>query len=184
MTVNYKQIVRQIEERQHSTFCAFNEFDIKKLPRKRRGLYWIWTSLSLDELANAPDDTSKGTKKVPLAKLIKQRKGLENICGIRKENFTLVYNGIGGYNSETKNFGLRERLLQEFNATNSNTGSLNITERYKDKSHWAISFFDFDDINNQDIIALLESENPYLDFASDLEKLWRLEFGHPILCRY
>ena len=184
MAINYKQIVRQIEEKQHSTFCTFNEFDIKKLPRKRRGLYWIWTSLSLEELANSTDDINKGTKKVPLVKLINQRKGLENICSLKKKGFTLVYNGIGGFKSETKKSGLRERLLQEFNATNAKTGSLNISERFKDKSNWAVSFFDFDDPINQDVMELLQAETPYLEFASDLEKLWRLEFGHPILCRY
>lgn len=184
MAVNYKQIVRQIEERQHSTFCTFNEFDIKKLPRKRRGLYWIWTSLDLDELANSTDDINKGTKKVPLVKLINQRKGLENICGIKKEGFTLVYNGIGGFKSETKKSGLRERLLQEFNATNANTGSLNISERFKDKSNWAVSFFDFDDEENKKLLPFLNDPDAYLNYASDIEKLWRLEFGHPILCRY
>lgn len=184
MVINYKQVLRHIEERHPVTFCKMDDFSPDKLPTKRRGLYWIWTNLSLEELVNSTDDITKGTKKVPLVKLINQRKGLENICNIKKDGFTLVYNGIGGYNSASKNFGLRERLLQEFNATNAKTGSLNITERYKDKSNWAVSFFDFDDPGNQDILALLQSENPYLEFASDLEKLWRLEFGHPILCRY
>ena len=47
-----------------------------------------------------------------------------------------------------------------------------------------VSFFDFDDPINLGIIKKLKSENPYTEFANDLETLWRLEFGHPILCRY
>ena len=50
--------------------------------------------------------------------------------------------------------------------------------------NWAISYFDFDDEENKEILKVLNTKEPYLDFAKELENLWRLEFGTPILCRH
>lgn len=183
--MNFKVILQHIESRQKETFCPLPKFlengtDI--LPVKSRGLYWLWTKLDFDILANCLD-TKDHKGEVPIKQLIERRKDLNLICKIKKENFTVVYNGIGGYKVHTKSYGLRGRILQELNARNIKTGSLNLMNRGFRPEDWAVSFFDFDAPENREIIALLKSENCYSDYAADLEMLWRLEYGHPILCR-
>ena len=57
-------------------------------------------------------------------------------------------------------------------------------KRFDDQKEWAVSFFDFDDEKNKEIFDFLKEDDAYIKYASDLEKLWRLEFGHPIFCRH
>lgn len=184
--MNFKEILQHIEAQHKDTFCTLPKFlengtDI--LPVKSRGLYWLWTKLDFQTLANCLD--TKGHKgEVPIKQLIERRKNLEHICTIKNESFHIVYNGIGGYKFGTKGYGLRGRILQELRAKNVNTGSLNLLNRGFKPEDWAVSFFDFDAPGNQTIVKMMQSENCYSDFAADLEMLWRLEYGHPILCRH
>nr|WP_314839230.1 hypothetical protein [uncultured Flavobacterium sp.] len=184
--MNFKDILLQIQNKQLETFCLVPKLLAKNgtelLPRNHRGLYWIWTRLSIEQLKNTA--TRINTMEVPIEKLINQREQLNNICKVAKNDFRIVYNGIGGYRKTKPNFGLRERILQELNCMDHRTGTLNILNRNFNESDWGISFFDFDDPNNLEIINKIKSDNPYVDYAGDLETLWRLEFGHPILCRY
>ena len=79
---------------------------------------------------------------------------------------------------------MRERILQELNSNDYRTGTLNISNRYQNNSNWGISFFNFDDEENKKHFPFLNEPEAYKNYASDIEKLWRLEFGHPILCRH
>lgn len=184
--MNFKEILQQVDKKQLETFCSlpkFLEAGTQLLPVKSRGLYWLWTKLNFETLANCLD--TEGHKgEVPIKQLIERRKNLEHVSKIKIENFLIVYNGIGGYKVDTKGYGLRGRILQELRAKNVNTGSLNLMNRGFREEDWAVSFFDFDAPENQTIVKMLQSENCYSDFAADLEMLWRLEYGHPILCRH
>ena len=177
-----KELLHEIQEQQLKTFISLNDFRSQKpLPAKRRGLYWFWTNLSNTEL----EQTIKleKTKEVPIAKLVKYRKGLSCVADIKKDNFKIVYNGIGGYRTPTKAFGLRKRINQEINCKGKSTGTLNLMNIFS-LENWAISYFDFDDEENIEILKVLNSEETYTEFAKELENLWRLEFGTPILCRH
>jgi hypothetical protein len=177
-----KSILHDIQEKHLETFIKLNNFiEQKPLPTKRRGLYWFWTDLSFAELEQTIH--KENTREVPIGKLVKQRKELDCISNISKNNFKIVYNGIGGYRTPSKSFGLRERINQEINCNDYRTGTLNL-KRVFPLENWGVSYFDFDDEQNKQIVDGLNSKEPYLDFAKDLENLWRLEFGTPILCRY
>ncbi|MFP9114650.1 hypothetical protein ACLI1A_11965 [Flavobacterium sp. RHBU_3] len=184
--MNFKEILQKIEVKQQQSFYPLPEFrerGTKLLPVKSRGLYWLWTKLDFSELGNCLDtDGHKG--EVPIRKLIEARKDLSFICNIRKDDFRIVYNGIGGYKIRTSGYGLRGRILQELNAKNVRTGSLNLMNRGFKPEDWAVSFFDFDAPENHEIIKELREEGFYTKYAADLEMLWRLEYGHPILCRH
>lgn len=125
------------------------------------------------------EPTEVGSIHVPIDKLVKLREGLNNISSLEKDGFRVVYNGIGGYKKEPAAFGLRERINQELNSNNRRTGTLNILNRGFNIENWAISFFNFDDPENTEILNGLS----YLENANDIEIGWRLEFGTPILCR-
>ncbi|KZS39738.1 hypothetical protein AWE51_08795 [Aquimarina aggregata] len=184
--MDFKTIVHNINTRQIETFSTVQEFRSKTgisiLSRKHRGLYWLWTNLDFSTLKKCT--TKPNTKEVPIASLVSNRDGLKNICDLKKGKFRVVYNGIGGYHKTPPSFGLRERINQELYCNDPRTGTLNILNRDFKPEHWAVSFFDFDDPYNTEIVNVLKSENPYIAFAKELETVWRLEFGMPILCRY
>ena len=186
-------LINEIFESQLKTFCRLDDFrksSIEKLPTGHRGLYWIWTNLSFENLINTK--TNLLSKEVPISNLVKQRKDLNGICKVEKEGFTIVYNGIGGYIKNTDgirpSYGLRERILQEINCSNKRTGTLNIVNRSTMEGfekRWAISYFDFDDTENGEIYKRIESIfDNYPQNAKSLELLWRLQYGTPILSRH
>ena len=182
--MNYKIILQEIQKRQLEHFYSLDDFismGTTLLPKYRRGLYWFWSRLDYQLLREAKDNHKS---EVPISKLIEQRIGLNSICHIENKNFKVMYNGIGGYKTNPRSYGLRERILQEINSTDIRTGTLNIRNRYENNINWAVSFFDFDDEENKKYFPFLNEPDAYKNYASDLEKLWRLEFGHPILCRH
>ena len=176
MKANVKTILAEIQNRQLTTFCSLKDFRDKRpliLPRNHRGLYWIWSNLTFDNLQKIP--TKPDTKEVPISKLVSQRRDLANINKISHNGFTIVYNGIGGYEKTPASFGLRERILQEITSTNKHTGTLNLSNRRGfNIENWAVSYFVFDDSGNL----------KYPDDAKDLEMNWRVEYGIPILTRH
>jgi hypothetical protein len=180
-----KNILEQMHDVQLKTFCSLETFRqknyLKILPNKRRGLYWLWSNLSLDELEI---DTIPPTRmEVPISRLISHRKQLNSICKIENYNYLVIYNGIGGYKKLPATFGLRERINQEVIGNGETVGTLNILQN-SDISRWAVSYFDFDAPENNNIIQQLNSSSPYLEYAKDLEMLWRLHYGSPILSRH
>lgn len=187
MEIDFKEILEEIQKEQLKTIVSVPEFKGSNgtsiLATKRRGLYWLWTTSSNAELEQIIFDESK-IRHVPIANLVKQRKYLQNICDITSNGFRIVYNGIGGYRTDKKGFGLRERILQEINCNDPRTGTLNIMANCKDMNKWAVSFFDFDDVKNAEILEELKSNNVYTDYATIFENLWRLEYGTPILSRH
>jgi hypothetical protein len=180
-----KDILEQIHEVQLKSFCQLETFRhndyLKILQTKRRGLYWLWTNLTLEQLEYNTLPNSK--KEVPISRLIEHRKQLNNICKIETSNYLIVYNGIGGYNKLPAKSGLRERINQEVIGNGETVGTLNILKN-SDISKWAVSYFDFDAPENAEIIKQLNSASPYLEYAKDLEMLWRLHYGTPILTRH
>ncbi|AFG36969.1 hypothetical protein [Spirochaeta africana] len=189
-TVDFKNVLKAIQEQQVKSFYSLNVFK-EFLATKRRGMYWIWTKLSWDELEQI--QTKELTKEVPIAELVRMRQKLNNICTIKNGDYRIVYNGIGGYRTESKSFGLRERINQELNCNNERTGTLNIKNRNPEtvscdarqwESQWAVSFFDFDEQGSADILASHGfGTDSYNQYAHDLELSWRIEFGVPILNR-
>ncbi|MFC0604280.1 hypothetical protein [Winogradskyella pulchriflava] len=186
MGKDFKNILQQIEQVHLKTFVKISVFKSKEglshLATTRRGMYWLWTSLTLEELKRLPHNDLK-KRHVPIAKRILQREGLSHICKITRNNYRIVYNGVGGYRTTDKGFGLRERILQEITCNDARTGTLNISYGCRDLSKWAVTFFDFDDPQNSSILKQLGTNAPYVDYAEVLEDLCRMEFGTPILCR-
>jgi hypothetical protein len=181
--MNYREIVQEINAIQLKTFVLRKDFTTAILPAKQRGLYWLWTNLSYDDLEKAKSP-QEGSRHVSIASLIRNRKELQHICKEQHNGYQMVYNGIGGYKIESKGSCLRSRILQEFTASNYKTGSLNISNTDLLPENWAISFFNFDDERNKKLFPFLNEEQAYKKYAAELEKLWRLEYGHPILCRH
>jgi len=184
--IDYKHYIEIIHKVQLENFYPLNNFredlNTMLLPRKNRGLYWIWSEESFENLRLVV--TNPGTKQVPFHTLITQRKDLDYVCKPMIRKLRVVYNGKGGYRKRSKGFGLRERIFQELNCSDYRTGTLHLEHRNIDQSKWAISFFNFDCPQNQALLPELKNNNFYDDYAGALEVGWRLHYGAPILSRH
>lgn len=196
-----KELLQYINTAQLATFNSLPEYRKSTiyLNRKQRGLYWIWTNIPLEQLKTTIQEKEVNEVKnrhVPIGELVTNRIGLSSVCTENKNGFMVVYNGIGGYPNDYKSFCLRQRINQELNCKNHKTGTLNFQNRkFKDNSGFnkeniAISYFNFDDIKHQEVLMKYVNQNKtwlnhnfYNTYAKQLENLWRLEFGTPILCR-
>ena len=140
----------------------------KNLPTKVNGLYWIYTQYSIHDIISCKP--SSKNRAVNIATLAKQHQDLANIYSMNNYGFNLVYNGIGG--------GLRERIQVEFNG-GAGTGSLGILQTsLNDLNKWQISYVI---LQNNKITPDLNLS--YYEYATVLERTWRLEYGWPLLCR-
>lgn len=183
-----KELLHYIHKEQKKTFTSVPHFRTHKtLATKQRGLYWFWTNLPNSQLKKMHKKDK--TREVPFSELVQSREGLKNICTEQLNDFTIVYNGIGGY-LKTNAFGLRERINQEIKCNDYRTGTLNL-ERRTNLEHWAVSYFNFDDPKHLETLMRFSLKDKdamiqefYKDYAKELEACWRLEFGIPILCRH
>ncbi len=182
--MDFKKLIRDIDQAQRKTLVSIEDFRKKEfcktLPVQSRGLYWLWTNLEIDDLKDSVEPHEN--KEIPIRDLIDRRADLSCISKETIEGYRVVYNGIGGSRTPEKHSGLRKRILQEITANGKNTGTLNMS-RVSNVNNWAVSFFNFDDNKNAEILGGLKSKDVYLKYANELETIWRLEFGIPILCR-
>lgn len=130
------------------------------------GFYWIYTSYSIDELMVCSKADQKDA--IDIGALAKLHYGLRGVHNSQIGEFRLVYNGVAN--------PIRSRLRQHFNG-GKGTGCLAIKHTsLKDLSRWRISY------------AAVGSQGAHIPLSYELdaktfERLWRLEFGWPLLCR-
>lgn len=179
-----KEDLEVIHQSQLQTIVPYKELNTY-LASKQRGLYWIWTDYTFAELATMAYEPIPKSRHVNIRLLVNQRKMLDYVCKQQVGNRIVLYNGIGGYRNSIKPaFGLRERIRQEFNCNDPRTGTLNLANTNLDIERFYVSFFNFDEVAHKNLISWLQDAAAYTLYASDVEKLWRLHYGHPILCRH
>jgi hypothetical protein len=141
-------------------------------PTGSSGHYWIFTNYSHAELKACTPSSDRNA--IDIAKLATLHERLAHICDIAICGYRLVYNGVAG-----PGCGIRERLGQHFNG-GAGTGCLSIgRSSLTDLSRWRVSYASF---------ATSSGAPPDLDcdfdvYAKDLERMWRLQYGWPLLCR-
>lgn len=141
-------------------------------PTKSDGLYWLFTSYSLDELKNCINSNDNGA--IDITSLATLHENLPHISTITDKGFMLVYNGIGG-----NSCGLRGRIHQHFNGGNG-TGCLSILKSsLKDLNRWRVSYVTLQVRNGEQP----DVQANYADHAKNLERIWRLQYGWPLLCK-
>ena len=148
-----------------------NQLSIENAPpTKSAGFYWIYTNYSQPDFEQQTGPACKNA--VDIGLLSRLHCGLANTCKIHTEGFRLVYNGIAGIGT-----GLRERIHQHFNGGNG-TGSLAILRtNLNDLERWRVSYVTIETPNKApDVTAQYDA------VAGHVERMWRLEYGWPILC--
>ncbi|WP_421301480.1 GIY-YIG nuclease family protein [Aeromonas veronii] len=143
-------------------------------PTRTAGFYWIYTSYSMEELKQAKPGSNNSS--IDISKLAKLHCGLKNIHNELQDDFSVVYNGIA-----SKSTGLKERLHQHINGYEG-TGSLSILKSsLDDLTKWRISYVIIDDNGKNSYDDCIEIN--YDNDAHDLERMWRLHYGWPLLCQ-
>ncbi len=139
---------------------------------KQSGLYWIYTTYTDNELFTSTPSPKR--KSVDFRNTITRHAHRAHVCNREVQGFRLVYNGIGGLGAKGSG-GLRERILDEFRG-GEGMGSLAVKgSSLNDLQKWRFSYVLWPEIR-------FEKPHEYAQFAEDIERLWRIHFGWPVLC--
>lgn len=182
----YKDIIEEVERVQRERL-----FDITvstdqrtKLarsspPRGASGLYFFYTTYSLDDLIASGDAPT--TSAVPIATLARNFGRLRNVRKIEDDGYWLVYNGIGG--GKTQAYDLRSRILQQIKSSDDRTGSLCLRQtNLNDMAKWKYSYVSLASTGSK-VSPDIDDAWTYEKHGRDIETWWRIHYGWPILNR-
>jgi hypothetical protein len=183
---NLNECLRQIEEIRARRLVEITRTENQKRLQiaapsptaKASGMYWLYTDYTDTEIegcSNLPARDKKAMKgAIPIAQLALMHRSLLHVAPRKEtEQFRVVYNGIAGLT-----LGVRGRIHQHFNGGDG-TGCLNILNTtLGDLTRWRISYVLFDANGNHGL------KIDYAKHGKHLERMWRLTFGWPLLCRH
>ncbi|MBY6213024.1 hypothetical protein KUV95_15840 [Microbulbifer agarilyticus] len=127
------------------------------------GFYWIYTKLKISDLKLSTSPTNQAHVKINDLATIHEN--LPNVIPESNLDYWCIYNGKG------KN--LKNRINAEFSNTSGCTGTLALKRCFQE-SDFNIKFVECCSGN---------FNHTYQDIEAHLERVWRLSFGWPILCR-
>ncbi|PSV29854.1 hypothetical protein C9J44_21205 [Photobacterium sp. GB-27] len=138
-----------------------------EIPTKASGFYWIYTKLSLACFIKAPAPINPAH--IDLSLMASVHRDLEWVIKQRNSDYWCIYNGKGT--------DLKGRMFAGFTNTDGQTGKLALTRCFKE-SDFRVKFI------------VCNSKNPnygidcsFAELQRDLERVWRLNFGWPLLSR-
>ena len=131
------------------------------------GFYWIYTKLPLNQFLNAKRPSN--TAHIDFSQMAKLHKGLNSVIAQSNNDYWCIYNGKGKQ--------LKTRLSAGFKNTIGVTGKLALTRCYNEND-FRIKFIICQSNNASHGIT-----EKYDDVQRDLERVWRLHYGWPLLCR-
>lgn len=177
--------LEQVEEIRSSRFFSVSrknnkkahfQIDNSQLSTKSVGLYWIYTSYSINDLKECKfnfEEDKFNKSAVKIAELAKMHEGLSFIHKEKRDGFILVYNGIADMGTE-----LKKRIHKHFNGGKGD-GCLSIRQSsVNDLTRWRVSYVTLQD-NDEDA----DISCKYDDHAENIERMWRLQYGWPLLCK-
>ena len=162
-----KEIVEEIHSildmQEYSTLT-----DAKKnIPTKSSGFYWIYTRLPLIKFSEASKPTN--TAHVDFSLMASNHNELNYIVKQTDLDYWCVYNGKGT--------DLKARISAGFTNTSGKTGKLALTRCFKEED-FRVKYIICSDSELDCGIS-----NSYKSTQRDLERVWRLNYGWPLLCR-
>ncbi len=138
-----------------------------EIPASAEGFYWIYTQLPLSRFSSASRPLNRAH--IDFSIMAKLHKNLRSVITQQNNDYWCIYNGKGKQ--------LKYRLAAGFTNTDGATGKLALTR-----------CFDTDDFRLKYIVCNSNDANhgikeKYIDIQRDLERVWRLHYGWPFLCR-
>ena len=171
-----RETLEKIEKTRRSRLCRFSwagsQLNITPpLPNNAAGLYWIYTSYSIEDLQQEFSVKNEGA--IDISSLAEWHEGLDNICKIKEGEFMLVYSGRAN--------NLNSRIRQHING-GAGTGSLAIRRSpFYDITKWRLSYLVMEYNDAED--KKPDIDLSYAHYAETLERIWRLQYGWPLLCQ-
>jgi len=138
-----------------------------EIPSRASGFYWIYTKLPITEFINSPKPNNPAH--VDFSLMSSAHQGLKWVIEQNGSEHWCIYNGKGT--------NLKDRLSAAFTNTDGQTGKLALTRHFKEDD-FQIKFIVCS--NNNTDYGVSES---FDCIQRDLERVWRLNYGWPLLCR-
>ncbi|EKB19400.1 hypothetical protein HMPREF1170_03840 [Aeromonas veronii AMC35] len=163
MLSKIKQINSQLEKQKYRTLQETK----LEIPIKANGFYWIYTKLPIEKLIESATPINQAH--VDISLMASTHQGLKYIIKQTKSDYWCIYNGKGT--------NLKQRISAAFTNTNGATGKLALTRVFKD-DEFRVKFVVCNISNTEYGI-----KDTFDSLERDLERVWRLNYGWPILCR-
>lgn len=138
-----------------------------EIPRKASGFYWIYTKIPITQFIHSPKPSNP--VHVNFSLMASTHQGLKSIIEQSGSDYWCIYNGKGT--------NLKDRMSAAFTNTNGETGKLALTRVFKEDD-FRVKFI----VCDSDITAHGVSYS-FDSLQRDLERVWRLNYGWPLLCR-
>ena len=162
-----KSLIERINKKLESQDLITLQGAKSAIPTSAEGFYWIYTKLPLSRFSSAPSPSNE--VHIDFSLMAKLHKDLSSVIAQQNKDYWCIYNGKGKQ--------LKYRLGAGFTNTNGATGKLALTRCFKE-----------DDFRIKYILCESKDSDhgikeKYVDVQRDLERVWRLHYGWPFLCR-
>lgn len=138
-----------------------------EISRKASGFYWIYTKLPITQFIHAPKPSNP--VHVDFSLMASTHQGLKSIIEQIDSEHWCIYNGKGT--------NLKDRMSAAFTNTNGETGKLALA-RIFNEDDFRVKFIVCDSNNADHGVS-----DSFDCLQRDLERVWRLNYGWPLLCR-
>jgi hypothetical protein len=138
-----------------------------EIPSKASGFYWIYTKLPIKRFIHSSKPINP--VHVDFSLMASAHQGLKSIIEQNGSEHWCVYNGKGT--------NLKVRMSAAFTNTIGGTGKLALTRLFKE-DEFRIKFIVCDSNNTNYGVS-----DSFDCLQRDLERVWRLNYGWPLLCR-
>lgn len=160
---NLREIESQLNQQEYMHLD-----DLKlQVPASASGFYWIYTKLNIQRFLESPDPINP--KHVNFRQLSSVHKGSKYVVQQKEDEYWCIYNGKGKQ--------LKNRIVAEFSNTSGKTGTLALSRCFQ-ATDFRIKYVMCDNPNNSKGILPV-----YSCLERDIERVWRLNNGWPLLCR-
>ncbi len=162
-----KKLIKRVDGKLKKQKFVTLQVAKEEIPASASGFYWIYTKLPLRKFSNASPPSNR--VHIDFSLMAKLHKDLSSVVTQHNKDYWCIYNGKGKQ--------LKTRLAAGFSNTEGGTGKLAL-ERC----------FQTDDFRIKYIICQSHDSDhgiteKYDDIQKDLERVWRLHYGWPFLCR-
>lgn len=131
------------------------------------GFYWIYTNLPIKKFEDSKAPVNP--VHVHFSELAKTHGKLRNVIKQHDDEYWCIYNGKGAQ--------LKNRIVAEFTNTDGKTGKLALLRCFKE-CDFKIKYIECSGSECHSSIT-----SGYSELQRHLERVWRLNYGWPFLCR-
>lgn len=131
------------------------------------GFYWIYTKLPIERFKSAKPPSNP--VHVDFSALAKTHGDLKYVIRQQEAEYWCIYNGKGKQ--------LKNRIVAEFTDTEGETGKLALFRCFSEHD-FKVKYIECSHVDCES-----STTSKYSELQKHLERVWRLNYGWPILCR-